>query len=265
MKAIVLSFDDNHYLVDNMIQAYNRLWPDHPFIFRVPYQKNKDYLASKYGAQVEMIKSPPEIVKTMQTLVADIPADEWIYWSIDDKYPIRLDAKIANRYLQWVRDTNDVNCKGLVFHRAWALWGDNVDESDTIKTSFGRTLLRRKSFRNFWLHQFYRASVVQDIVGGFDREPNQAKQMNQWVKIDIPDDQRLWVADKTIALYGESSSRGKLLANTVKSLTKNNIEIPETAKRSRQSMYMGTRLAHIHMRITKKIMKLKKRLFRVRG
>src|SRR5438046_9676836 len=38
MKAIVLTCDRFRAITEHMIRQYETLWPDHPFVFRVPYQ-----------------------------------------------------------------------------------------------------------------------------------------------------------------------------------------------------------------------------------
>ena len=38
MKAIVLTFDRHRAITQHLMLQYQRLWPDHPFRFRIPYQ-----------------------------------------------------------------------------------------------------------------------------------------------------------------------------------------------------------------------------------
>ncbi len=38
MKAIVLTFDKYMIFTDHMILTYQKLWPNNPFIFKIPYQ-----------------------------------------------------------------------------------------------------------------------------------------------------------------------------------------------------------------------------------
>ena len=73
-----------------MIQCYNELWPDHPFTFRIPYQHTDRIISS---SQREYIKTSKDIRDTVLTLLEDIDNEEWIYWCIDDKYPIRLEIQ----------------------------------------------------------------------------------------------------------------------------------------------------------------------------
>ena len=38
IKAIVLTWDRSRAITDHMILQYERLWPDHPFVFHIPFQ-----------------------------------------------------------------------------------------------------------------------------------------------------------------------------------------------------------------------------------
>ncbi len=49
MKALVLTYDRNHFVTDHMIATYNKHWPDHPFTFYIPYQETRSGLEGKYG------------------------------------------------------------------------------------------------------------------------------------------------------------------------------------------------------------------------
>src|SRR5437016_4718972 len=86
MKAIVLTYDRNRAVTEHMILKYEQLWPDHPFTFRIPYQE----LAGPANPRHEYIRTPPEIRPTVLQLIAGLDDNEWIYWCVDDKYPIEL-------------------------------------------------------------------------------------------------------------------------------------------------------------------------------
>ena len=51
MKALVLTCDRYRVMTEHMILQYERLWPDHPFQFRIPWQElgGKDSPAREYG------------------------------------------------------------------------------------------------------------------------------------------------------------------------------------------------------------------------
>ena len=86
IKAIVLTCDRWRAITRHLILKYERLWPDHPFVFQVPYQELR-------GTDTDRIKyhaAPEDIKGTILHLLADIDDEEWIYWCVDDKYPIQL-------------------------------------------------------------------------------------------------------------------------------------------------------------------------------
>src|SRR5256886_16043998 len=86
IKAIVLTCDRYRAITRHLIYQYDRLWPDHPFVFHVPYHE----LGGTDTNRVKYFPSPSDIKGTALHLLAEIDDEEWIYWSVDDKYPIQL-------------------------------------------------------------------------------------------------------------------------------------------------------------------------------
>ncbi len=86
MKAIVLTCDRYRAITEHMILQYERSWPDHPFIFQIPYQDARGTDTTKTNYH----KTPEDIKGTVLHLLADVDDEEWIYWCVDDKYPVRL-------------------------------------------------------------------------------------------------------------------------------------------------------------------------------
>src|SRR5947208_9104041 len=86
MNAIVLTCDRFRAITEHMIRQYAVLWPDHPFVFRVPYQR----LRGPATDRLEFRRTPENIRATVLELLSDLDDEEWVYWCIDDKYPIRL-------------------------------------------------------------------------------------------------------------------------------------------------------------------------------
>ena len=111
LKAIVLTHDENHLLTDHMIQSYQEVWPSNPFKFRVPYQKHPGELNRKYGDKIDLIQTPPDIKQTVLTLIQDLSDEEWVYWSLDDKYLIEINETSANNCIEWVRKTLQMRAK----------------------------------------------------------------------------------------------------------------------------------------------------------
>ena len=87
LKAIVLSCDKYRAVAEHMVFQYRRLWPDHPFKFRIPYQETP----GKKAVDLEYVRTGKPIKATVLKLIEDMADDDWIYWCLDDKYPIALD------------------------------------------------------------------------------------------------------------------------------------------------------------------------------
>ncbi len=114
IKAIVLTCDRYRAITQHLIVQYERLWPDHPFVFHVPYQK----LGGVDSERIKYFTSPSDIKGTVLHLLADIDDEEWIYWCVDDKYPIQLLAdKIAGLISHAMRSPE---VSGLLFCRCGA-------------------------------------------------------------------------------------------------------------------------------------------------
>src|SRR5882762_1839312 len=115
MKAIVLTCDRYRAITEHMIYKYNELWPDHPLVFRIPYQE----LGGRTTASSEYVQTPPDIRETVLHSIADLDDDEWIYWCADDKYPIELVLEKINQFVEDAVRSPDLS--GLLFCRCKAL------------------------------------------------------------------------------------------------------------------------------------------------
>src|SRR5437667_5709302 len=89
MKAIVLTCDRYRAITEHMILQYERLWPDHPFVFHIPYQN----IAGVETERAKYFRTPEALKATVLQLLAGLDDEEWIYWCVDDKYPIAFDTK----------------------------------------------------------------------------------------------------------------------------------------------------------------------------
>jgi len=89
VKGIVLSFDPHLEIANLLVETYNRLWPDCRFQFRVPFT-DRDPRSIFRAQNVEFIATPPDIRSTVENLLHDLPEDEFVFWCIDDRYPIEI-------------------------------------------------------------------------------------------------------------------------------------------------------------------------------
>ena len=89
MKGIVLSFDPHLEIANLVVETYNQLWPDHRFQFRIPFT-NRDPRSIFRAQNVEFISTPPDIRSTLESLLCNLPEHEFVFWCIDDRYPIEI-------------------------------------------------------------------------------------------------------------------------------------------------------------------------------
>ena len=89
MKGIVLSFDPHLEIANLLVETYNRLWPDCRFQFRIPFT-DRDPRSIFRAQNVEFISTPPDIRSTVESLLSDLPENEFVFWCIDDRYPIEI-------------------------------------------------------------------------------------------------------------------------------------------------------------------------------
>ena len=106
IRSIVLTYDKYHFIANHMLLCYEKLWPDNPFVFIIPFQKLKTAFSidkSKY----KLIQTPPDIKSTVLELLSEINDEEIIYWCMDDRYPITLDINVVSVIYKWFIDNSD--------------------------------------------------------------------------------------------------------------------------------------------------------------
>ncbi len=220
--AIILTFDRNRILTEHMIYQYRRLWPDHPFRFRVPFQEH----LGQESDDIEFVRTPSGIVDTITGLLDGISDEDWIYWCIDDKYPVEINLRPVRRVLKTVRQARDTRISGFLMCRRSRL--------EKRKNLTGKVLYRnrilyveRANYEMIWIHQFVRAKVIRHLVKDFPDQIERAKDMDRMKKeVTKPDGHRLFVTSSSLMSFGESSTRGQITKNCWESLLANGFEIP---------------------------------------
>jgi hypothetical protein len=230
IKAIVLSWDRHRVMTQHMIEQYARTWPDHPFVFRIPFQS----LAGVNSPREEYIEAPPDIPGTVLRLIADFDDEEWVYWCADDKYPIHLRAEKITKLFDDTRDQGDM--AGLLFCRcritldqpAASLFADQ----ERI-TPDADVLIERRKWYQIWLHQFLRVKVLRYFFTAMPKEIPNAKVMDE-MKNDIakPEELHLFVTKENYAVFGESTQRGVITENCYRSIKAAGLQLPEWFQRT---------------------------------
>ena len=229
MKAIVLTFDRHRAITQHLMLQYQRLWPDHPFRFRIPYQQ----LRAPDTERAEYIESPPEIPATVLRLIEDIEDDEWVYWCSDDKYPIRLIVEKVKELLNYALTASEIS--GLLFCRTRV----TLDRPELALhpsqrvTPAGDILLERKAWYQIWIHQFLRAKVLRFLFSQLPPQVPSAKALDGLKnRIEKPGDYHLFVTRQNFAVFGESTKRGTITRNCLESIARTDIELPEWFRHS---------------------------------
>jgi hypothetical protein len=224
IKAIVLTCDRYRAITEHMIFQYDRLWPGHPFVFHVPYQE----LGGTDTERVKFVTSPSDIKGTVLHLLAEIDGEEWIYWCVDDKYPIQLVTDKIGTLISHAMRSPEVD--GLLFCRCRATLNNPKLTlfPRKVKNPFGDIYLERKAWFQIWIHQILRAKVLRHLFTHLpDVIPN-AKAMDE-LKNDVPKlaEHRLFVTKENFAVFGESTRGGVVTQNCYESMLTARIEIPE--------------------------------------
>lgn len=228
MKAIVLTCDRYRAVTDHMIFKYDQLWPDHPFVFRIPYQE----LAGESTNRREYVKTPPAIRPTALGLIADLDDEEWIYWCVDDKYPIQLALEKIRAFVSGIQDLADAS--GLLFCRSKALLrrADETLFPGERQDWAGETLLERRGWNQIWIHQMLRVKVVRYLFSQMPEQIASAKLMDHLKdEIPKPPELRLFVTKENFAVFGESTHKGTINQNCYDSIVQTEIELPKWFRR----------------------------------
>lgn len=240
MKALVLTYDGNHFLTEHMIKKYNKLWPDNPFIFYVPYQTYPYTLMSKFSCQIVPIMTSSSIMDTILTLLEQTNDKEWIYWCIDDKYLVDISLYHVKGILNRLEDNKLKNISSILLCRTTALRKKRIRSKNIMKIN-GIKFHEKKDWNAIWIHQFVRAYVLKYFFSKFPSVIPRAKDMDLLKdKIECPKHIQNLVSDKSLMLFGESTSRGKITKNCYNSLYKNNIIAPsQRISESNINIYLG--------------------------
>ncbi len=215
MKAIVLTYDPLHPVTDHMIFKYNQLWPNHPFVFQIPYQSRKTF-ASPHAksANREYIKCPRPITQTVLKLLEDIEPEEWVYWCMDDWYPIKINVRRMEYIVNWLQNDDPPHIDWI---SVFARFGPGVREYDKlvcrekqIQDPAGETYFQIVASGDFWRDQFMRAKTLRDMflkTRDF-ADPQDGRLFHE--NIPLPDwvQGRRFLSSENLVLFYESTMRG---------------------------------------------------------
>jgi hypothetical protein len=225
LPAIVLTKDSYRPFTENMILAYQALWPDHPFQFLVPYQENRKIDARADKKRVTLIPSPPEIAATVLTLLEGMNGDSFVYWCIDDKFPLRLNKSfLQDAFDICIEGAESTQIDGFLFTRDRSL----IDYPDITRSKVrfsGLSSFGVNTNNQFWLHQIVRVSRLRSFFLSLP-SIRSAKEMDLHVSnLDHP--KNLYVTKANALILAESTSRGLVTKQGLASCRARKIQIEE--------------------------------------
>lgn len=223
MKALVLTFDRNAAVAEHMMRRYDAAWPDHPFEFVVPFQDPPNVADVP---RRRLVRSRPGIRDTILTLIGDLPEDEWVYWCIDDKYPIELRTERIARIVAAIRAGVPNRVSGILCCRARRMLDPAFLSGERLSLG-GEMLLGRVTYQQIWIHQFVRAKVLRHLFRDLpctDVTPPMLEAHKD--QTQLPAEHALFVTEENLATFGESTQRGVLTSNCLASMRQIGIPIP---------------------------------------
>jgi hypothetical protein len=222
LPAIVLSCDRFHPFTAHMIRCYDALWPSHPLRFHVPYQES-----AYCGTSVEPRRTRAPIRSTVLDLLEEFDDEAWVYWCIDDRYPVRFAQPSVARIAEAVVHDRLPGIDGILCCRCRRMLLPEFLTGERREGPGGVMLLRRREYSQIWIHQFLRVKVLRhlflplpDLTGD-----NSALDLLKH-KIALPGDHRIYVVETNLAVFGESTSGGRVTRNCAASLRAQGLGIP---------------------------------------
>ena len=207
VPAIVLTCDRYHPFAAHMIMRYDAVWPSHPFTFHVPYQQRP-----LQGGRVTERRTPEAIRATVLGLIEELDDEAWVYWCIDDKYPIQLVQPPVARLAEAVLSDALPDMDGVMFCRWRKLLRPEHLLEERRDGPGGVVLLRRVNYAHIWIHQFLRVKVLRQL---FLRFPESVPHPGAFdlMSLPLPPNQQLYVAEANLAVFGESTIGGRVTRN----------------------------------------------------
>lgn len=259
MYAPILTFDRHRQFARLVIESYSRLWKSHPFIFRVPY--NEEFPGSiSNESDVELVRTSKDVRSTIDNLLLGIGDDEFIFWTIDDRYPVKIrNFEALDEILEFVSENpTNIDAIKLVNH------GREICDTKVQKL-FGNTEFRlqtRSPAIGFYMHHFVRAGVLRRYFLEFDLPDNYALSQLTEKLAQAKVSERILMPERSLIWFGEPCTRGKVTVNALYDLRKYNLNAPDIDHTNQIIVYgdRGERISILKYRFERVRQVLKRKL-----
>lgn len=227
MKFIILTYDQQIGLANLVVKKYSSLIRDSKVEYFIP--SNSLISFEEHGDNIVIIQTQSDIISTMKSLLQGIDDDEWVYWAIDDRYPISGDFEFISKFIDVF---NKDPCKDFgrkITAIKLTHWGETLstDEFSLFDYDFYRQ--EPSGMFGFWHHQFIRSGLLKDIFYRLNPSNiNNISLLNDYhneVSSELFIDS--YVPSKNIISMGEPLIQGMLTLNGVEELEKFGCTIPD--------------------------------------
>lgn len=163
MKAIMLSYDNNHRYCELAYRMYMDLWPTCPYHFYIPWNEHKPkFFTDK--SNVTLVQCSSRIMPTMQALLDGVEDDEWVYWCIDDRFPVYIDMSNMQQLHDQLYDYIDFD-----FVRPYyPPFPQKIINSCNIKLNYFPSdheymIQNKRQEWGYYMHQYCKAQMLKRI------------------------------------------------------------------------------------------------------
>lgn len=242
MKALLLTYDRQVGLAELVVKSYLRLWNGCPFQFLVPRNDDRsphfEFLIAQKN--VTIVPTPISIRSTMSALLERADDEEWIYWCIDDRYPIEIDQRRIEMVFDFIASgaAGHLNAIKLIHWKETA----NPEGKDI---EIGDRQFRFQvpySAWGFWHHHFLRAKVLKEIFVASEKNAiaDTPWALNEYFhKLPFIEVFKsiVFPVGEPIVQYGETLVQGLLLANACEALVRHDCPVPDYTKDPRSVLF----------------------------
>lgn len=234
MYALILTLDRQIEFAQLVIQSYSKLWPTSTFIYRVPYNREYPRVLAQQP-NIELIQTGEGIKSTMFSLLNGIEDDEFVYWAIDDRYPVRIrNTRILDRIQAFISaDRTNIDAVKLI-----SLDANLCDEGSRIVLGGIRFRWQTKFLANgFYMHHFVRARILRNFFLDFELPDNYSIREFHERLLETGIGNRLLVPRNSLIRFGETSRNGKITLNGLYDLKRYQIKIPDLVHTNKIVIY----------------------------
>jgi len=226
MKALVLTYDQQVGLGQLVLKTYKKHAPNANLEFLIPIneESTKEHYVS-LGFPIVFVNTPSDILSTMKNLLARVDDEEWVYWCIDDRYPLSVMDDVFCSLINDIDAGKFDHLRGIKM--LW--WREQGINSNFEYKDLKFTFQDVEEEYGFWHHQFIRAKTLKDFFFTYNEEDiNHIMHINRHHRFNtrshfISD---TVFANKNIVTFAEPLAKTKLTMNGLAALKSYDCVIP---------------------------------------